>query len=72
MIFEDSEYFFAEDDVSLRGVDMRERMEVVVGVKDAISNEAMDVGMPSEEITKSLNREDEAWSKRFMREDGAK
>ena len=72
MIFEDSEYFFAEDDVSLRGIDMRERMEVAIRVKDAISDEAMDVGMPCEEITESLNREDEAWSKRFMREDGAK
>jgi hypothetical protein len=51
---------------------MRERMEVAIRVKDAISDEAMDVGMPSEEITESLNREDEAWDKGFMREDSTK
>jgi len=51
---------------------MRERMEVAIRVKDAISNEAVDVGMPGEEIAESLNREDEAWSKGFMREDGVK
>ena len=47
-------------------------MEVAGRVKDAISNEAMDVGMPGEEIAKSLNREDEAWDKGFKREDSAK
>ena len=51
---------------------MRERMEVAIRVKDAISDEAMNMRMPGEEITEGLNREDEAWSKRFMREDGAK
>src|SRR4030043_903158 len=72
IIFEHSEYFFAEDDVSFGGIDIRERMEVVGRVKDAISNDAMDVGMPGEEIAKSLNREDEAWDKGFKREDSAK
>jgi hypothetical protein len=72
IIFEHSKHFFAEDDVGFRGIDMRERMEVAIRIKDAISNEAVDVGMPGEEITESLNREDEAWSKRFKREDGAK
>jgi hypothetical protein len=51
---------------------MRESMEVAIRVKDAISDEAMNMRMPGEEITESLNREDEAWSKRFKREDGAK
>ena len=72
IIFEHSNHFFAEDIVSFGGIDMRERMEVIGGVKDAISDEAVYVGMPGEEITEGLNREDEAWSKRFMREDGAK
>ena len=51
---------------------MRERMEVAIRVKDAISDEAMNMRMPGKEITEGLNREDEAWSKGFMREDCAK
>ncbi|OGF67205.1 MAG: hypothetical protein A2Y62_09455 [Candidatus Fischerbacteria bacterium RBG_13_37_8] len=65
-------FFFAEYDVSFRGIDIRERMEVAIRVKDAIRDEAMNMRMPGEEITEGLNREDETRSKRFMREDGAK
>jgi hypothetical protein len=34
--FEHGEYFFSEDDSSFGGIDIRERMEVAVRVKDAI------------------------------------
>ena len=46
LIFEHGKYFFAEDDKSLRGINRRERMEVTERIKSAISNEAVDVGMP--------------------------
>jgi hypothetical protein len=39
---------------------MGERMEVTVGIKSTISNEAEDMRMPGQEVTKSLNRGDEA------------
>ena len=72
MIFEHSKDFFTEDNESLRSIDMGERREVAVGIKSAISNEAMDMRMPGAEIAESLNRGDEAGLKRFMRENGAK
>jgi hypothetical protein len=70
--FEHGEYFFSEDDSSIGGIDIRERMEVVGGVKDAIGDEAMNVRMPGEEIAKSLNGEDKTWFKRVMGIDCAK
>jgi hypothetical protein len=60
MVFKHGKDFFAKDNVSLRGIDTRERMEVAGGIKNAISNEAMDMGMPGEKITKGLDGEDEA------------
>ena len=47
-------------------------MEVAEGIKNAISNEAMDMRMPGEEVAKGLNGGDEGWLKRFMGENGAK
>ena len=72
MIFEHGEDFFAEDDESMRGIDMRNGMEVAEGIKNAISNKAMDVGIPGEEVAKGLDGGDEAGLKRFMRENGTK
>ncbi|OGF61395.1 MAG: hypothetical protein A2Y62_05855 [Candidatus Fischerbacteria bacterium RBG_13_37_8] len=60
LIFEHGKDFFAEEKESLRGVDRRERMEIAVGIKSAISNEAVDVRMPGQEVAKCLNRGDEA------------
>ena len=59
LIFEHGKYFFAEDDKSLRGINRGERMEIAVGIKSAISNEAVDVRMPGQEVAKCLNRGDE-------------
>jgi hypothetical protein len=56
IIFEHSKHFFAEDESSLRGIDVREGMEVIGGVKDAVGNEAMNMGMPGKEIAEGLNR----------------
>ena len=36
-------------------------MEDTIGVKSAIGNEAVDVGMPCKKITEGLGGEDEAW-----------
>ena len=60
MFFEHGKDFFTEDNECLRGIDMGKRMEVAVGIKSAISNEAMDMRVPGEEVTKGLNRGDDA------------
>ena len=60
MIFEHSKYFFAKDNACHRGVEVRESMEDTIGVKSAIGNEAVDVGMPCKKITEGLGGEDEA------------
>jgi len=59
MVFKHGENFFAKDNECLRVVDMGKRMEVTVGIKSAISNEAVNVRMPGEKIAKSLDRGDE-------------
>ena len=60
LIFEHGKDFFAEDDKSLRGINRGERMEIAVGIKSAISNEAVDVRMPGQEVAEGLYRSDEA------------
>ena len=60
MIFEHSKYFFAKDNARHRGVDVRESMEDAIGVKSAVGNEAVDVGMSCKKITEGLCGEDEA------------
>ena len=72
MIFKHGKDFFAEDNKSLRSIDMGKRMEVAEGIKNAISNEAMDVRMPCQEVAKSLDGADEGGFERFMGENGAK
>jgi len=47
-------------------------MEDTIGVKSAISNEAMDMRMPCHEVAKGLDGGDEGGFKRFMGENGAK
>ena len=47
-------------------------MEVAVGIKSAISNKAVDVSMPGQEVAKGLDGGDEGGFKRFMGENGAK
>jgi len=41
-------------------------MEVAVGIKSAISNKAVDVSMPGQEVAKGLDGDDKAGFKRFM------
>jgi hypothetical protein len=72
MIFEHGKDFFAKDNECLRSIDMGKRMEGAVGIKNAISNKAMDERMPCQKIAKGLDGCDEAGLKRFMGENGAK
>ena len=60
MIFKHSKYFFAKDNKCFRRIDRREWMEIAGGIENAISNEAMDMRVPCQKITKGLDGEDEA------------